>query len=77
MVCHLVDSTTWLIHGKYLRSSLDPVYSQEVEELEVEALEVEDREVEDQEVEDQEVEDQEVEEQERVVVVVKARALTG
>ena len=62
MVCHLVDSTTWLIHGKYLRSSLDPVYSQEVEELEVEA---------------QEVENQEVEEQERVVVVVKARALTG
>ena len=53
---------TWLIHGKYFRSSLDPVYSQEVEELEVEA---------------QEVENQEVEEQQRVVVVVKARALTG
>ena len=58
---------TWLIHGKYFRSSLDPVYSQEVEELEVEAVEMEDR----------EVENQEVEEQERVVVVVKARALTG
>ena len=58
---------TWLIHGKYFRSSLDPVYSQEVE----------DQEVEDREVENQEVENQEVEEQERVVVVVKARALTG
>ena len=53
---------TWLIHGKYFRSRLDPDYSQEVEEVEVEA---------------QEVENQEVEEQERVVVVVKARALTG
>ena len=59
---HREHGETWLIHGKYFRSSLDPVYSQEVEELEVEALEVE---------------DQEVEEQERVVVVVKARALTG
>ena len=54
---HREHGETWLIHGKYFRSSLDPVYSQEVEELEVE--------------------DQEVEEQERVVVVVKARALTG
>ena len=61
---HREHGETWLIHGKYFRSSLDPVYSQEVE-------------VEDQEVESQEVEDQEVEEQERVVVVVKARALTG
>ena len=69
---HREHGETWLIHGKYFRSSLDPVYSQEVEELEVEALEVED-----QEVEDREVETQEVEEQERVVVVVKARALTG
>ena len=59
---HREHGETWLIHGKYFRSSLDPVYSQEVEELEVEA---------------QEVEDQEVEEQERLVVVVKARALTG
>ena len=59
---HREHRETWLIHGKYFRSSLDPVYSQEVEELEVEA---------------QEVENQEVEEQERVVVVVKARALTG
>ena len=47
---------TWLIHGKYFRSSLDPVYSQEVEELDVEAVEMEDREVENQEVEDREVE---------------------
>ena len=59
---HREHGETWLIHRKYFRSSLDPVYSQEVEELEVEVEEVEDR---------------EVEEQERVVVVVKARALTG
>ena len=59
---HREHGETWLIHGKYFRSSLDPVYSQEVEELDVEV---------------EEVEDQEVEEQERVVVVVKARALTG